>query len=360
MAEPISAVSAPPRSTLQAIWRPVYTFLLAALGGYLAWSAKMPLPWVIGAMLAVALLTLAGYGAQQPVLGRRAAQMTIGTSLGLYFTQEVIHEVASYSYWLLAGAAFSIVLSMLFSRVIQKLAGMDGITAIYSVALGASAEMAMQAQRAGANAAVVASAHAIRIILVVTSASMIAHWSGAEAVALLGPKAPELSWQYGVLFLFGAPLCGWLLHRLGVPNSWVLGPIFLAGAFAAHGLNARMSQLAQIAAQVMIGWGLGQHMTRRFFLQSPRILASAASVTLSMIAICVGVAWAVQQFLPMHLLTPFLSLAPGGMAEMAIVAKTFGIGAPVVTAFHFFRVISTIFLMRHVSQLLLRSGWVTK
>lgn len=341
-------------------WRHLLTFACAALGGTAAWLAAIPLPWVIGSMFAVALLTLGGHGAGQPTLGRRTAQVTIGTGLGLYFTPEVIDQVMSMGHWMILGAVFSLMLTVVFAPVIQKLAGIDGPTAVYSVAVGASAEMSMQAQRAGANAALVASAQAIRIILVVTSASLVAHWSGAGTVALSNVLIPELSWQYALVFVFLAPLAGWLLHRIGMPNAWVLGPIFLSGAFAAWGLHARLYQLALIAAQVMIGWGLGQHMTRKFFLESPRVLASAAAVTLAMIALCIGVAWSLHRVMEVPLLTSFLSLAPGGMAEMAIVAKTFGIGAPVVTAFHFFRILSTIFMMKWIGLGLLRSGWVRR
>jgi uncharacterized membrane protein AbrB (regulator of aidB expression) len=88
------------------------------------------------------------------------------------------------------------------------------------------------------------------------------------------------------------------------------------------------------------------------------MLFAAATVTVSMLLICFGVAWVVARSAGIPLLTAFLSVAPGGIAEMAIIAKTFGIGAPVVTAFHFCRIMSTIFLTRWVAQTLVRSGWV--
>ena len=96
----------------------------------------------------------------------------------------------------------------------------------------------------------------------------------------------------------------------------------------------------------------------RFFIKSPRMLASAAAVTLSMLAICVLLAWGLSKTGVITLLTAFLAVAPGGTAEMAIIAKTFGIGAPIVTAFHFFRVISTVLSIRWVFKFLVRTGWV--
>jgi membrane AbrB-like protein len=356
--QPATPSNQPPQSPFQLWGRRLLTLAAAGAGGYAAFSLKIPLPWVLGAMMGTALVMLLGVGGRQPLQGRRAAQITIGTALGLTFTQEVIREVASLGHWMLAGAAFSIMLTMLFSRVIQRLAGIDGPTAIYSVAVGASAEMALQAQKAGADGAQVASAHAIRIILVVTLASVVAHYSGEKAGPYISAATPAIGWQLALLFVFLAPACGWLAERLRVPNAWLLGPVIMAGSFAASGVNGRMFPEALVAAQVLIGWSLGQHMTRQFFIKSPRMLASAAAVTLSMLAICVLLAWGLSKTGVITLLTAFLAVAPGGTAEMAIIAKTFGIGAPIVTAFHFFRVISTVLSIRWVFKFLVRTGWV--
>jgi uncharacterized membrane protein AbrB (regulator of aidB expression) len=58
------------------------------------------------------------------------------------------------------------------------------------------------------------------------------------------------------------------------------------------------------------------------------------------------------------LMTAFLALAPGGMAEMGVIAKAFSLGAPVVASFHIVRVICTIFLTGTLARWMLRTGWV--
>lgn len=340
------------------VGRRLLTLAAASLGGYVAFWLAVPLPWVLGSMMGTAIVMLLGVGATQPRQGRRVAQITIGTALGLTFTQEIIREVAALGHWMLLGALFSIGLTMLFARVIQRLARLDGPTAIYAVAVGASAEMALQAQKAGANGAQVASAHAIRIILVVSLASVVAYYSGEKAGNFISALTPVLSWRLALLFVVLAPLCGWVADRVRMPNAWLLGPVVMAAAFAASGVNAKMFPAALVAAQILIGWSLGQHMTRAFFVTSPRMLASAALVTVSMLAICVLLAWSLSKTGSISMLTAFLAFAPGGTAEMAIIAKTFGIGAPIVTAFHFFRVIATVLSIGWVSRTLLRSGWV--
>lgn len=340
-------------------WRLGFSLLVGALGGAGAAWLRIPLPWVLGSMAAVALLTLAGQGARQPMAFRRGAQVAIGTALGLGFTPEVVRQIGALGHWLAAGALFAVLMTMLFARVIQRLGRLDAPTSIYAVAVGASAEMALQAQRAGADAAMVASAHAVRIVLVVSLASVVARLSGEHGGVLTADAAvPLLAGPWVAALALAAPAAGWFANRARLPNGWLLGPVILAGALAANGLHGRLHPALLDAAQVLIGWSLGQHLTRRFFAESPRVLAAAAAVTLCMLGLCVMLAWSVSRWGSVSLLTAFLSLAPGGTAEMAIVAKNFGIGAPIVTTFHFFRVITMIVLMKHVAALLLRSGWV--
>jgi 4-aminobutyrate aminotransferase len=49
-----------------------------------------------------------------------------------------------------------------------------------------------------------------------------------------------------------------------------------------------------VASQVLIGWALGQSITRDFFVRAPRVLASAALVTLGILMLCLGLAWLVS------------------------------------------------------------------
>lgn len=341
-------------------WRFWLTLAAGALGGWVAAVAHLPLPWVLGSMIAVAAVTLGGVGARQPIAGRRIAQMTIGVVLGLGFTPPVLRSVLAMGHWLVLGAVYSLVLSALAARVFQRWARVDAMTAAYSTALGASAEMALQAQKAGANGAVVASSHAVRITVVVTLASVIARLTGEHGDALADPTAPTLSLQMSILFAALAVAAGWIGQRIRMPNAFLLGPVVMAASFAANGVVAQLHPWALEAAQVVIGWGLGQHMTRQFFMSSPRILAVSTAITVAMLGICVIAAAALHAVAGVSLLTAFLSLAPGGTAEMAIIAKTYGIGAPAVTAFHFFRVVATIVLTGWLAQKLANSGWLRR
>ena len=337
--------------------RLMLTIACAVLGGSAAAVIHMPLPWLLGSMLGVACISLASQSHRQPVRARKAAQIYIGTAIGLYFTPAVLEQITDMASWLLLGALTGLVMSALSARWLQRLTQVDGPTAIYAVALGASAEMSVQAQRAGADAAVVASAHAVRIMMVTFTASFIVWATGVSPVPSAGGAAMlALQWVAGLLLVAG--LVGWIFSRLHLPNAWVLGALLAGAVFAFQQGSARLPELGMIVAQAVIGWGLGQNMTREFFTRAPRTLLAVAGITLVILGVCIAVAMVIAMGAKLPVMTAFLSLAPGGMTEMGLISKTFGLGAPIVTAFHLTRILCTIFLTQITSKAMLKHGWV--
>jgi membrane AbrB-like protein len=335
------------------------TLVCAMAGGWMAVLLHVPLPWLLGPMAGVACIGMAGQVHRQPVLARKGAQIYIGATLGLFFTPAVLAHIVGLAPWMVLGALTGVVLSVISAKVLQRMAHIDGPTAIYAVALGASSEMSVQAQRAGADGAVVASAHAVRIMMVTFTATWIAWGSGTPAV---NPFAgvEVLPWPQGLGLLCVAILMGRLFQLYRLPNPWVLGAILVGGLHASQGYAGRLPNEGLLAAQLVIGWGLGQHINRAFFTRAPRTLASVALVTLLILGVCMVVAWLISMGAHLSVMTAFLSMAPGGMTEMAVISKAFGFGAPVVTAFHMLRILTTIFLTQPIARSMLQTGWVTR
>lgn len=353
--------SEPSPSRSEVAWsqplRLLRTIACAALGGSIASAIHMPLPWLLGSMLGVACISLGGQSHRQPVRARKAAQIYIGTAIGLYFTPAVLGQIIDMAGWLLLGALTGLVMSALSAHWLQRLTRIDGPTAIYAVALGASAEMSVQAQRAGADAAVVASAHAVRIMMVTFTASFIVWATGVSPMPSAGSAdLLALPWVAGLLLVAG--LVGWGFSRLHLPNAWVLGALVVGAVSAFQQGSARLPELGMIVAQAVIGWGLGQNMTREFFTRAPRTLLAVAGITLGILLVCIGMALLIAMGAHLPVMTAFLSLAPGGMTEMGLISKTFGLGAPIVTAFHLTRILCTIFLTQITAKAMLKHGWV--
>jgi uncharacterized membrane protein AbrB (regulator of aidB expression) len=73
-----------------------------------------------------------------------------------------------------------------------------------------------------------------------------------------------------------------------------------------------------------------------------------------------GFGWALAGASGEPVATVVLGTAPGGVAEMALTAKTLQLGVPVVTAFHVTRAVAMMVTLGTVYRLLARiRGWTT-
>tara|TARA_Y100000588_G_scaffold31713_1_gene31046 strand:- start:177 stop:590 length:414 start_codon:yes stop_codon:yes gene_type:complete len=92
-------------------------------------------------------------------------------------------------------------------------------------------------------------------------------------------------------------------------------------------------------AQLLFGLILGERYERAFFARHklfiPFALINALFIILASAAVAVGIFFVFD----LPIATMIIATAPGGMAEMAIVAQALQMAVPTVMAFHLFRII---------------------
>ena len=91
-----------------ALLPPAAGLVLGAIAGWLCSRLGTPIPWMMGPLVAVALLRVGGANVSAIPGGRQIGQWIIGTALGLYFTPAVVREVAGWWPLLAMGAVFAI------------------------------------------------------------------------------------------------------------------------------------------------------------------------------------------------------------------------------------------------------------
>jgi membrane AbrB-like protein len=349
-------------------------FLQALAAGLLAaffcrWI-DTPLPWLIGPLFASAALRIAGADLRCPVAARAAGQWAIGTVLGLYFTPAVLAVVAAHAGYILGAVAFALALGCLCAWMLKRLADVSIATAFFGMALGGASEMAVQGERHGAAAQHVAAAQGVRLMFVVSFLPFVLrYWSShgmppladAGAVAAATPAASAMSAGAGsgaqavvahLLALAPAPLlafgllaavtcaAGWLLWRRGVPNAWVLGPLFAAGMLAAAQVPVgTVPEWMVRTGQLCIGLSLGTRFTPGFLHTAPRYMAAVVACTATALGLAALFGLALAKFGALHPATAMLATSPGGIAEMALTARALHVEVPVVTAFHVCRMV---------------------
>lgn len=309
----------------------------AAGGALCAWLAT-PLPWMIGPLVAMAIVQFGGARLEAPTYGREAGQLGIGVALGLYFTPAVAREVLANAPALVATALGVLLIGIGVSAFLERLARVDPATAFFSCAIGGAQEMVILGDRNGALADRVALAHSLRLLVVVPLVPV--------AITLLGQTGSDDYRPVAVPFDAGglAILLGlaWLAalawKRTRLPNAFMMGPLAFAIALTMAGIEfSSLPAWVTNAAQVLLGCSLGARFSRSFLREAPRFVAAVlATVALMLVlatALALAVAWSAG-LLPATLL---LAAAPGGIAEMAITAKVLRVGVAFVTAAHVIR-----------------------
>ncbi|MEI2416542.1 AbrB family transcriptional regulator [Orrella sp. JC864] len=315
-------------------------FLVALAGAQLALWLKLPLPWMLGALLATAATRIAGVRTACAAPLRNAGQWVIGTSLGLYFTPQVVGHIGENAGAIVAGMLLALLLCCLGSWLLQRLGGQDFQTAWFASAIGGASEMASLAERYGARIERVATAHSLRVLMVVLIVPFAFQWSGIAGLdpTVPGPGRvhyPGLAWLVALTCL-AAALFAWRRW----PSPWVMGPLLCALALTAQGIELSALPPAFLnAGQLLVGWSLGDRYRPGFFRTAPRFLAVVMLYTLLSLGVALALAWALSFFSPVPLPTLVLGTTPGGIAEMAITAKVLQLGVPVVTAFHVTRMV---------------------
>jgi membrane AbrB-like protein len=312
--------------------------LVCALGGTLCAALHIPLPWMIGSMVAMAAAQMLGARFQPLPGGRDAGMAVVGTTLGLYFTAPVVHEVASYWPWFIALGFAAIGFGALSGQLLARLSGVDHATAYFGSMPGGASEMAMMGERHGALPDRVAFAHSVRMLFTVTVFPVAITLAGFSATDEYRPVAVPFD-AVGLMLLFAITLpCGWISRRIGLPTAYMMGALLASIALTALGvsLSSVPTALSNVA-QVLLGAALGVRFDRAFLSAAPRFAASLVpSVALTLTAAAL-VGWGLAQGAGVYLGSGLLAAAPGGIAEMSITAKVLRIGVAFVVAAHVVR-----------------------
>jgi membrane AbrB-like protein len=322
-------------------WWP--TPIVGAIGGYTASALHWPLPWMIGALLAVILVRcLTPWRIAEITNGRKAGQLVIGIGIGLHFNAQVIEQIAQHFLLILTAASVT-VLGSIAAVWLLRATGEDRATSFFASMPGGSGEMVNLGARNGAQLSNVAAAQSLRVVAVVLCIPALFNhlFSGTASIHHV---MPPVSWPWLMAIVPASIMVGWLWQRLKQPNPWLFGPLLVSAvASIGAGLHIGMPIGSSQLGQLLIGAGLGCYFDRAFFRRAPRFLLQTMLGTASMVLIASGFAWLLSLYSELDLPSLTLSMMPGGIAEMSLTAEALSMSVPLVTAVQVLRLLIVLF-----------------
>ena len=321
------------------------TLAIGCTGGVIAWLTHVPLPWMLGPLLAAAAFGLLG-GPVHPVREARTfGQVIVGASIGLQFTQALLLKILLLTPLIAVVSLFSILVGAINAVILMRLSGLDRTTAFFATTPGGVVEMMNQAGRYGAELEPIAVTQTMRVCLIVVFAPLLViHFSVSGAAV---PPVPSVPWLIFIGLVILGAIGGYAMAYWSLPNAWMMGPMIIAGIFGAMGLiEGRGPDLLLIAAQVAMGTSLGTMFRREFLTRLLPLMLTSILVVVLTAGTLAAVAIAIAYALALPPATMVLALAPAGMAEMVVTGKLLGLDATLITGFQLLRIILILVLCR--------------
>ena len=335
--------------------RVVAGLALCALGGAVCAFIGMPLPWMLGSMLTMAVVQMAGADVDTLPGGRNAGMVVVGITLGLYFTAPVLHEVATYWPWFLALGFAAHGFGTLSAWILSRLSGVDMATAYFGSMPGGASEMSQMAEAHGAQPDKVAFAHSMRMLLVVTLFPVGITLAGFHASEAYRPVTIPFDVQGLAILLALGAAAGFAATKLRAPTAYMLGPLLLTIVLTSNGfMFSSMPTWLVNVAQVLLGAVMGSRFEQGFLRAAPRFAAALVPSVGATLVIAVIVGWLLALGSGTYLGNGLLAAAPGGIAEMSITARVLRLGVAFITAAHVVRYIVVVLLTVPVYHLLIR------
>lgn len=320
------------------------TLGLAVAGTAAFWLTGLPLPFLFGPLLACLISALAGM--QLRGLGQIsvAARTILGIAVGASITPELVGRLPQIALSVALMPLFIALIGLIGVPFFRRVYRFDWVTSWYAAMPGGLQDMVIFGKEAGGDPRALSLIHATRVLIIVTVAPIIlTKGFGVSLDQPIGAPASTLPPTELGLMVFAA-IVGWKGgERIGLFGASILGPMIVTAILSLAGLiHTRPPSEAILAAQFMIGIGIGVGYVGVTFHELRRDVLAGILFVLMLAALAAGfteVSYLLGIAPPVE---SFLAFAPGGQAEMTVLAIVAGADLGFVIAHHLTRVVLVI------------------
>ncbi|MEM7303854.1 MAG: AbrB family transcriptional regulator [Pseudomonadota bacterium] len=315
------------------------TLCIAVTGAALFWAAGLPLPFLFGPMCSSLLAALV----RRPLEGfgrvTTASRTILGVAIGASLTPEVVDSLPQMAASLALMPIYIACIGLIGLPFFHRVCGLDRATAWYAAMPGGLLDMVIFGTEAGGDPRAISLIHATRVLVIVTVVPLILSFGfGASLDNPVGAPIRDLPVSE-MVFMIVAAWVGWKGgEKIGLFGASILGPMIVTAVLSLSGvIQSRPPAEAILFAQFMIGTGLGVSYVgvtvaelQKFVLAGLVFVVILAALAAGFTEIVVGLGLAPA-------IEGFLAFAPGGQAEMTVLAIVAGADLGFVIVHHLTR-----------------------
>ena len=332
----MTALSVPARRAL--------TLFVAVLGTAVFWGLGLPLPFLFGPLFACLFSALAGAplkGFGEVSVGMRTI---LGVAVGASITPDLLDRLPEMAYSVALIPVYIALIAAIGVPFFRRVYGFDWVTSWYAAMPGGLQDMVIFGQEAGGDVRALSLIHVTRVLIIVTLAPIILTQGFAASLDNpLGAPVADVP-VHELLIMVAAALIGWKGgERIGLFGASILGPLIVTGALSLLGvIHFRPPAEAILAAQFFIGVGLGERYVGVTWHELRRDVLAGVCFVLILAVLAAGFTEIVYLAGLGSPVEGFLAFAPGGQAEMTVLAIIVGADLGFVVVHHLVRILLVI------------------
>ncbi len=316
----------------------------------------LPLPFLFGPMTACLIAALAhapmeGFG-QISV----AARTILGVAVGASITPDLFGQLPKMAASIALIPPFILLIALVGVPFFRKVWGFDDKTAFYAAMPGGLQDMIIFGTEAGANPRALSLIHGTRVLIIVTLAPLfLTLFYDADLTNPIGEPARDLPLHELALMVVAA-IVGWKGgERIGLFGASILGPMILTAALSLGDfIHTRPPREAILVAQFFIGCTIGVKFIGVTWVELRKVVAAGCAYVVVLAILAAAFTALVTTLGFGQPIEAFLAFAPGGQAEMTVLAIVSGADLGFVITHHLTRIVLVIIGAPIAASLLVR------
>tara|TARA_Y100000591_G_scaffold225163_1_gene196269 strand:- start:74 stop:1153 length:1080 start_codon:yes stop_codon:yes gene_type:complete len=308
---------------------------------------KIPLAWMIGPMIVTSFIALKGFQVMMPRLALSSILIILGLHIGNYIDQNLLNQMVNWI-WTTIIMFFYIIISILIvSKYLQKFSNYKEKTSIFSAAPGALGPLMILAEYEKSDLSQVATAHLIRLIIIITLFPfIIVNLYPAEALEL--EKFDYMSqnhWEL-VLLILVSLIFIFFFDKVKVPAALLSGTLVASGVLQIFDIASyKLPDTSINFCLLILGASVGCRFANKTFKEVANNSFHGLVATVLLVLLGFVAAYIATFFVDTNFLSLILSFCPGGIYEVAVIAIAFDLEPDFVSFHHIIRLLFILFIV---------------
>ncbi len=333
----------------------ILMILISVPSALIADYINIPLAWFLGPMLATSIASLFGVKIKTPKLVLSSILILLGLYIGNYIDKSLFSQIQEWFFTSLIMLFYIIFSILIVSKYLQKFSDYEEKTSIFSAAPGALGPLMILAEdEKKTDLSHVATAHLIRLIIIITVFPFIVHgFYESNSLELRQEIVQDQSELDLLILIFVSIILIYFFDKIGLPAALLSGTLIASGllqitAIASYQFSPNIIDYCLL----ILGASVGCRFANKSFSEIGKNAFHSFVATLLLVILGIGAAVIAGLVIDKNFFTLLLSYCPGGIYEVAVIAIFFNLDPEFVSFHHIIRLLMILFVVPILLKLL--------